>query len=100
MTRKKKQFNIYFAGGTVVWQCLAIHCDMRYVICVDKVLQDQTGGDRAGKGLDERSAGEMNDSIKTVQYLFRGGYSGMSVQMHQKSEPVLEFGLDDRSEVI
>ena len=64
------------------------------------MLQDQAGGDRAGKGLDERSAGEMNDSIKTVQYLFRGGYSGMSVQMHQKSEPVLEFGLDDRSEVI
>jgi hypothetical protein len=72
---------------------------MRYVICIDKVLQDQTGGDRAGKGLDERCAGEMNDSIKNSIY-FGGGYSGMSVQMHQKSEPVLEFGLDDRSEVI
>ncbi len=50
-------------------------------------------------GLDERCAGEMNDSIKNSIY-FGGGYSGMSVQMHQKSEPVLEFGLDDRSEVI
>ena len=64
---------------------LAIQCDIGYVICIGIkcVLQDQAGGDRAGKGLDEWCTGEMNDSIKeTVQSLFRRGDSCLAVHGH------------------